>query len=95
MKAEVRELLEEVISAAIKHYKEFRPTYIKNEWTDDQLAAALMKSTLPCQFKKLNLLDITQQREQLPRKVPTLKGHDEGCKCDACRLLENIFGNCG
>jgi hypothetical protein len=54
-----------------------------------------MKSTLPCQFKKLNLLDITQQREQLPRKVPTLKGHDEGCKCDACRLLENIFGNCG
>jgi hypothetical protein len=95
MKQEVRELLVETISASIKHYEEFRSTYIKNEWTNEQLAAALMKTTLPTQFKKLNLLNITQQSEQLPRFSTKLKGHDKDCTCDACNLLENIFGNCG
>ncbi len=94
MDTEIRKLIADVISASIKHYDEFRPTYKKNEWTNDQIANALM-NTMVVEFKKLNLLRVSQRSEQLPKRPVRMDGHADDCQCKPCRLLESIFGNCG
>jgi len=32
--------------------------------------------------------------ELLPKRAVKMDGHDDDCKCNPCRLLGSIFGNC-
>ena len=47
------------------------------------------------QAKQLILSAVSQQRELLLKKQTHLNGHEPNCKCEPCKLLEKIFGNCG